>query len=370
MGYFVAHGMDTKRWRLRLLRIAWWSVFVAVLVELAVFMAMFIMDGAGPAWSYLLVAGQLALYMGAVMALVHGISKQLILRERFKVQAYVFITGISAIAAGIAWTHRTVVTVHAVFMMPIILSYVFVRRTPRWYAFVLNVCLYASFIMVFYLVEPDMVPDFAESSTLLGLLLICQLIGSLIHDRQASLMENVVEAHRNSMMDSLTRLYNHAAFYEHLDQHILKHSRGEGGFSLIIFDIDSFKRINDQYGHDVGDEVLLALVDAITEAVGDGDEAHRYGGEEFTVLTSRGTQQSSQLAEAIRAGFTRHVAERRSGLHATVSAGVSSYDPVCHGGRREFFASADEALYRAKRTGKDKVVIWSEALLERSRGGK
>lgn len=212
-----------------------------------------------------------------------------------------------------------------------------------------------------YVVQNLLRPILVGAAIMLAVHLICLLA----LDRQLALVEGEREANRASMLDSLTRLLNHAAFYDQLDRHILRQTRGGGGFCLLVFDIDNFKRVNDQYGHDTGDQVLLALVDAMNGAVGEGDLAFRYGGEEFTVLTGRGLEESYALSETIRAGFAERAARLDPPITITVSAGLCRYDPDYSYGRREFFASADEALYEAKRTGKDKTVIWTEALLGR-----
>lgn len=188
----------------------------------------------------------------------------------------------------------------------------------------------------------------------------------LVLDRLQSYVQATTEANKRSMCDSLTQLFNHASFYEQLDEHIVRNAREGRAFCLIIFDLDDFKRINDQYGHDIGDVVLLTLVDAINDAIEGEDIAFRYGGEEFTVLTPRAVNDSLALAETVRTAFAAaSVTALPHRMAATVSGGVCAFDGARFPGRREFFAAADEALYAAKRTGKNRTVLWTPALLER-----
>lgn len=160
-----------------------------------------------------------------------------------------------------------------------------------------------------------------------------------------------------SITDGLTKLHNHRFFQDHLTREIKRASRTTEPLTMILVDIDDFKRLNDRLGHAAGDELLQRIARALSESVRESDLLARYGGEEFVVLAS-GTDLAGGtiLAEKLRLG----VAERPFPLEdavrpvtVTVSVGVAQY----RGDRKKFFQAADRALYRAKADGKDCVRV-------------
>ncbi|GHV37909.1 hypothetical protein FACS18949_18210 [Clostridia bacterium] len=159
--------------------------------------------------------------------------------------------------------------------------------------------------------------------------------------------------------DALTDLYNHAAFYSHLDEMIMRYRQDGADFSIVVYDIDNFKKVNDSYGHAFGDEVLLGISAAL-EKYGDV-LAHRYGGEEFALIIKDGMTRAAAIADELRgdcAALTFYAdgtaREAANALHFTISGGVAQWRDS-YGGRREFFAAADEALYMAKQNGKNQI---------------
>jgi diguanylate cyclase (GGDEF)-like protein len=162
-------------------------------------------------------------------------------------------------------------------------------------------------------------------------------------------------------VDPLTNVFNRRYFFERaqieLDHARLRKSRT----SIILFDIDHFKKINDSYGHNVGDQILIGMVAICQQNLRDTDTLARLGGEEFIILLPE-----TDLAEA------RHIAERlrvmlehtpiktdSGALNVTVSVGVTSHPntdgmiPV-----HKLVYGADQAMYLAKRAGRNKVVTW------------
>lgn len=158
--------------------------------------------------------------------------------------------------------------------------------------------------------------------------------------------------------DSLTNLYNHAAFYAHLGDAIYHYKTNGEPLSIVVFDIDNFKKINDSYGHALGDKVILGLSKILQNYDEEEVQAYRYGGEEFAMIVKSGTGRAAKLANDARARFHAlpYFEKDRPDdpLYFTVSGGVSEWKPG-YGGKREFFATADDALYAAKRSGKNRV---------------
>jgi diguanylate cyclase (GGDEF)-like protein len=159
-----------------------------------------------------------------------------------------------------------------------------------------------------------------------------------------------------AMTDVLTGLLNRRAMMEMLGQAAAQRRPGDASLCVIVADIDHFKRINDQHGHDIGDRVLVAVAARLRELTGDSLQHHvaRWGGEEFLILLP-GTRlkDACEQANQIRRNIETLDADGR-GLHVTVSAGVaelSASDSLADCLRR-----GDQALYRAKDAGRNLVV--------------
>jgi diguanylate cyclase (GGDEF)-like protein len=162
------------------------------------------------------------------------------------------------------------------------------------------------------------------------------------------------QSREQARSDSLTGLLGHRVFQEELESR-LAHSEP---FSVAVLDIDDFKQINDLHGHQVGDETLRQVADAVCRAVRTQDSIFRVGGEEFcAVLPGLGQEGASTVAERVRASVAAIV----SSLPVTVSIGLASF-PAHGRGRDELLAVADQALYASKRTGKNRVSIAGAAV--------
>jgi len=159
-----------------------------------------------------------------------------------------------------------------------------------------------------------------------------------------------------SITDGLTKLHNHRFFQEHLTREIKRVDRSEEPLSLLMMDIDDFKQLNDHFGHQAGDELLVGLAQILNESMRDSDLVARYGGEEFAVLaTNTNLAGAANLAEKIRTAVAEAafiVGESMRPTRMTISIGVAQY----RGSRKQLFRRADRALYRAKHEGKDCVV--------------
>lgn len=160
--------------------------------------------------------------------------------------------------------------------------------------------------------------------------------------------------------DGLTGLLNHTSVNEALDK--LVGNTARGGVAVLMIDVDYFKLINDQYGHQVGDSVLKAIASTIVDRVRDDDLVGRYGGEEFLVVAEVDSERAALgLAQDLRISVaTAPIAAAEGTVSATVSIGVN-YIPVGQGRLTSGAAveAADRALYAAKDSGRNCVVIAS-----------
>lgn len=161
--------------------------------------------------------------------------------------------------------------------------------------------------------------------------------------------------------DQLTGLMNRHGFEEIQAREVSSAKRYDSPLSLAILDIDNFKKVNDDYGHDVGDEVIRAVANACTQVFRDCDYCFRYGGEEFVVLMPQTDTKSAmgaveRLRKAVEAMSV--VASGGRKISVTVSAGMADYQKGDETGSLQI-KHADEALYKAKESGRNKSVVYS-----------
>ena len=158
----------------------------------------------------------------------------------------------------------------------------------------------------------------------------------------------------DSLTDALTGVGNRRRFEQALETEINRARRGEGPLSAIMADVDHFKRINDEHGHGVGDQVLAELGKLLKSQTRSTDVVARFGGEEFVVLLphtdlAQATLKAEQFREALEARIIEAL-----GRPVTASFGAAE---LADGEEREsFFARIDAALYRAKGEGRNRVV--------------
>jgi diguanylate cyclase (GGDEF)-like protein len=151
--------------------------------------------------------------------------------------------------------------------------------------------------------------------------------------------------------DPLTGIFNRLKFHDALNKSLDRRSAPKAAYSLIMFDIDRFKEVNDQHGHHVGDDVLVELIVVVRGAVRQDDIFARWGGEEFVILTAADGGDACRLAERIRATVETHQFKRVGQI--TCSFGVTAVGPGDN--VESIIQRADTALYRAKWAGRNRV---------------
>lgn len=182
-------------------------------------------------------------------------------------------------------------------------------------------------------------------------------------DQSAAIMEelqkNLEEVRKEAMTDGLTGLANRKAFDLSLSQIVDEASAEKTQFSLLMIDIDHFKSFNDNFGHQIGDQVLRLVARTLTDGVKGRDIAARYGGEEFAIILpetplSAGVTVGNALRKAVA---TKDVVNRNTGEklgRITMSVGVAEYVPQEN--ISELIERADAALYTAKQNGRNQVA--------------
>ncbi|HKA88386.1 MAG TPA: GGDEF domain-containing protein [Haliangiales bacterium] len=166
------------------------------------------------------------------------------------------------------------------------------------------------------------------------------------------------EIYRMTILDPLTGLHNKRFFLEFLDRELSRVSRHSGTLALVLFDVDHFKRVNDQYGHLAGDAVLREIGKRVRPRVRREDLVARYGGEEFACVLPDTTRQGAHIfADAVRIIIERESFRAEGAVIAvTVSLGVAVAEGAARVSAEELIRRADERLYEAKRAGRNRVA--------------
>lgn len=190
-------------------------------------------------------------------------------------------------------------------------------------------------------------------------------------EHMVAIMEVCLENHLNyecmqnySFIDTLTGVNNRRFLDQRLGEEIDQAQRRTEGLSCFFLDLDNFKKINDTYGHQIGDQVLMVVASAIREQIRNNDILVRYGGEEFVALLANIEEPMAQdIAERIRKEIKALVVDTTEGnISVTISIGSATYKPIKGKHLKsetvgiELIKRADEALYRAKDKGRDRVV--------------
>jgi diguanylate cyclase (GGDEF)-like protein len=191
------------------------------------------------------------------------------------------------------------------------------------------------------------------------------IIVSLIFVWVVYILKSIIQAkdfektYQLATKDGLTGLYNHRYFKEQFDKMITEAFKKGEKFSLCLIDIDFFKKFNDTYGHQAGDEVLRCVAKTLTESVRDKDLVARYGGEEIAVLLRNTDEHAAQVvAQKLvdRIGGTPYKIAKDVEKHVTISVGYATYPS--HGRTIDrLIQHADEGLYSAKENGRNQVGI-------------
>jgi diguanylate cyclase (GGDEF)-like protein len=171
-----------------------------------------------------------------------------------------------------------------------------------------------------------------------------------------------IETLANSVLiDPLTGCYNKRAFNRDIETVISKAKRNNEELSLLMIDIDYFKKINDAYGHVTGDRVLQLVVEYMKKGQRRHEQLYRYGGEEFAVILPEVKMQNAiiageRLRKSVEEGFKLPCDGRV--IPCTISVGVAPYASMY--GAPDFISVADKALYQAKEKGRNQVFIFNQ----------
>lgn len=226
---------------------------------------------------------------------------------------------------------------------PIVAYYCMLTERRAWIA---NVCVLITGIsMALYLLPSEYA--LRVTSTLLSVSVFSAILVRVIDNQHSQLQQQLIH-------DPLTGLLNRQTLKDKLEHAIYGHHNKGMSSSILAVDVDHFKRINDSYGHDIGDQALLALSQLLKKSLRKGDYAFRTGGEEFVILLNGSAEKDAYVfAERLRreVEIALIVAEQT----VTISVGAASYN-----GREnwtQWMKRADNFLYQAKHLGRNRVTI-------------
>lgn len=269
----------------------------------------------------------------------------------------------------VAVIHRDYIVASCAFIFPIILSAMFNDKKLLNTSFVASVIILFCVATAFWLDNAITLTTALNLFVLFGFAFISYLCG-IISINFSAQNYNTIESQskendklmEDTRKDLMTGLYNHAAFTADLTEAV---SAGPSvaPLCLVMIDVDDFKTVNDTYGHDCGDEVLIFLAEILQNHCTKVDTAFRYGGEEFAVLfLKKDLMAVTGMLQHILEEFRAHrfsFTEQK----ITFSAGVAQYVPGLTADA--FFEQADQTLYQAKRAGKNRILQAKKATLAR-----
>jgi two-component system, cell cycle response regulator len=170
------------------------------------------------------------------------------------------------------------------------------------------------------------------------------------------------QMYESALRDDLTKAWNKKYFTDRLESEFAHATRMRGPLTLVVFDLDHFKQVNDTYGHPAGDYVLSEMANVVSTLIRMEDVFARIGGEEFAVIC-RNTEleQGQAVAERIRSTVGSHIFRTEGKtIPVTTSAGVAAVPDGRLLDAQSLIAAADQALYKAKHEGRNRVSLWED----------
>jgi diguanylate cyclase (GGDEF)-like protein len=187
------------------------------------------------------------------------------------------------------------------------------------------------------------------------------LYGSIFSRGEQFTMKALADFRRASITDKLTSLFNYAHFMDRLKHEQYRADRDHSHFSVILFDLDRFKQVNDTYGHEKGNVLLKAIAGILATNARRMDTVARYGGEEFVILMPESRGAELEMAERIRKKVedTEFTGIAEGPIRVTISGGLCTY-PDDAGSLNDILARADKALYAAKTEGRNRTRSYAQ----------
>ena len=222
----------------------------------------------------------------------------------------------------------------------------------------------------FEIIQPDIIVPLRTDKGVCGLILLpskqdggsysmldIQYVTQIV--RFASIAVENANLYWQATTDTMTKLFSHHYFQQDLEEEIARAHRYGTTLSLIMFDIDHFKKFNDTYGHLQGDVIIKEIAKILRGSVRTIDFTARYGGEEFAVILPEvNSKGAAVVAERIRKTIEQHsFSGEEESLFVTVSMGVAEFKPARIRSASQLIAEADKALYQSKEMGRNRITV-------------
>lgn len=223
-------------------------------------------------------------------------------------------------------------------------------------AIIRNIFAISTFKAVGLLIEDTLFTTITNMFIFISINIWSMLILSADYAKLHSMLEKQnEELKRLALKDSLTGLYNRHFLEQEIERYTQIAKVYNQPLTFIMFDLDNFKIVNDVYGHDYGDQVLIKVAEVTKNTIRSSDIAYRWGGEEFLIiLPNTPVNTANDVAENLRLAIKDAFKEKTG--QVTISLGVSEYK--ANDSSQSWFRRADYGLSQAKKSGKDKVVVW------------
>ncbi|MFC0214784.1 diguanylate cyclase [Paenibacillus chartarius] len=289
-------------------------------------------------------------------------------RKQYRYADYVLLAGVNVLIGVIILALYELPMVLYILIIPILISLYYYRIKIIVFALVQALISVPVLISASSGLRASL--TLSNMSLLIALLLCTALIINNLRVRGFNLVQDLLAATREmqelqtknvlmekmNRIDPATELYNHKSFHEHLNGIFSLDNPAGLDVHLAIIDIDSFKQVNDTFGHSVGDAIIAFVAGQMKAFLESNDFASRYGGEEFAVLTvEKPTDKFYGQLERIRQSIQEKAHPELQGRHISVSIGVQKLLPGMT--KEELFNNADAALYTAKKNGKNRTII-------------
>ena len=344
-------GESWKEWSASVLSMGWKIWGVVLITELFLFLCFKPTADCGRlryGWLFIVRPSGLQLLLLFVYRLLTGRQKRVYSRRAMAGCAIFLLTSYAAV---MAWVHTSVTLMPMVLLLPMLLTPLYKDRVMT---LVQAALLVAAYVLdcVYFIPASSYFPlttPFIEGSIFVGT--VCGMLVALELVNDSAIVND-----ERSKRDSLTKLYNHESFYEELEYYQRRYEENRERFSLAVIDIDNFKKVNDTYGHECGDEVLRTLANIFKKEMEGHGVAARWGGEEFIFLFegANGDEAKILLAHLQNAVRKATITYGEVQLRVTMTFGLVEYDTKLR--LDENISIADERLYIGKENGRDRII--------------
>lgn len=346
-------------WYRRILILYWFLTAGIILAEGA--LLYFPSEHHGARESYLVDLG----LQGSLLMVVVALAELFCISRRLRTD-YTLITGCHAMMVILICFNQEIILIPILLLVPLLIAILSYKKSRIVFSFLLSGPTFI--VMLSVMPRLGILDHLASLTTFCGFFLSTVFMAYWFVARGEEILRTLEHAHsahqellvKNIIMDKLfkldplTELYNHKTFHEYLEKLIEQSELNGLPLQLAILDLDNFKKVNDTYGHHVGDNVLMRTAAILRQSVTPNDFVARYGGEEFAIIfTEKTLKESYAVLERIRSEMEQLPHEELGFRPVTCSIGLEAYRLGT--GKDYLFKNADASLYAAKKRGKNQI---------------